>query len=114
MKRLLIAIFLFALNTCYGGPATSTTFNWAIGGTTAVTIMSGVTIVSVNCSTLDFVAVDNTHQTAIATTNTNTTLAPIQAFDTYTLTNNNTINVTQTAAGTADVYTAYSLTVDLY
>jgi hypothetical protein len=93
---------------------TGTTYNWAVGSTVAGNIVSSSANVSPICTELNLVAVDNTHQTATVISQTSSTNGPTITFDTYTLTNTNTINVTQTAAGTADVYTAYNLTVDLF
>ena len=94
--------------------STGTTYNWVIGGSIAIAIASGSTATTQFCSTLEVFGITNTTQELIQTLLGASVSTPTQGSSAYTLSNTNTINVTQTAAGTADVYTAYSLTVDLF
>ena len=125
-------------HTCHAQSAAPSSGTWVIGFLASSSTTSGaVALVAVNsfvigasssggemifpagngsiiCSTLDLFAIDSTHQSALVVINASSALGPTQQADTYTLTNPNTINVTQAAAGTTDVDTAHSLTVDLY
>jgi hypothetical protein len=94
--------------------STGTTYNWNIGGSAAVAVVSASTASGPFCTTLYLTAIDSTHQSSIDTISVGSAVAPNQAATTFTLTSSNTINVTQAAAGTTDVYTAYLLTVDLW
>jgi hypothetical protein len=93
--------------------ATSTTYNWSFGGV-STTLIATSTVVTPICSTMEITSVDSTHEQLTLFTNSSSNTTPIEAALTNNLASTNAINVTQTAAGTSDVYTAYTLSVDLY
>jgi trimeric autotransporter adhesin len=95
--------------------STATTYQWTFGGSNAVQVGVGTsTATSVFCSTMEFVAIDGTHQQATSIGLSSSNVQPNQNANTATLSSNNAINITQAASGSTDVYTAYSLTIDLF
>ena len=107
------------INACFKHTtgATSTTHKFVIGGV-ATTLFGASTAVTQVCVTEIVYATDATHQYIMQPTTSNpvptlvTPLGPTAL--TLNLASNQAINFVQNAAGTADVYTAYEITVDLY
>jgi hypothetical protein len=96
---------------------TTTLHKFSMGG--VATNLTGTNAgTSVMCVTENVFATDATHQYVMQPSTSNPTPALIAPIGPTALTLNlatsNVINFTQNAAGTADVYTAYAMTVDLY
>ena len=96
---------------------TSTTHKFTFGGVTTPAFAASIGTSKV-CSTVTLYATSNTQQYVMVEP-TATPLSGVQnaigpTSYTATLTSSNAINFMQNAAGTADVYTAYAMTVDLY
>ena len=106
-------------NACFAHTtgATSTTHKFSFGGAVTNVILSNTGTAKV-CYTVTVYATSNTQQyvmlaPSITPSGANQAATGPTSY-TATLTNTNAINFTQAAAGTADVYTAYEMTVDLY